>query len=110
METSIKVYQEVCYIETFDGEEIALNIPIEWLKEEIDNDKSKFLQIGTYFINKSTIKKFYSRKVDEIENVILNIGNKELREQVKKELENRKKEGKRINLEILQNIIQRYEK
>lgn len=107
--TQIKVYQEISYIETFDGEQIAINIPIQWLKERIYNDKEKFIQVGSDFINKSIIKRFYSKKVDEIENAILNIANKEIRDKVKVDIENRKKEGKRINLEILSNVIKKYE-
>lgn len=107
--TAIKVYTEISYIETFDGEQIAVNIPIQWLKERIYNDKEKFIQVGSDFINKSIIKRFYSRKVDEIENAILNIANKEIRDKVKVDIENRKKEGKRINLEILSNVIKKYE-
>lgn len=107
--TQIKVYQEISYIETFDGEQIAINIPIQWLKERIYNDKEKFIQVGSDFINKSIIKRFYSKKVDEIENAILNIANKEIRDKVKIDIENRKKEGKRINLEILSNVIKKYE-
>jgi hypothetical protein len=58
-------------------------------------------------LNKSAIKDYYSSKPDEIENFLLNIENRKLRAKVKQEVNQRRLEQKRINLEILQNITER---
>lgn len=104
--TAIKVYKEVSYLETFDWEEFSLDIPIKQLKEIINNS-DKFIDLGNYYLNKSTIKKIYTKKVDDIDNTILNIADKELRLRVEREIKARRNNGQRVNQEILSNVIAR---
>lgn len=106
MNTSLKIYKEVCYIRTFDWEEYEVAVSMEHLKELMKWD-DKFLDLGNTYLNKSAIKDIYSSKPDEIENFLLNIENRKLRAKVKAEVQKRKLENKRINLEILQNITER---
>ena len=88
MNTSLKVYKELVYIETFDGE--------------------LFLDLGDELLSKSAIKRIIKKKIDEIDNYILhNIQNIPLRNRVQSEVDKRKKEGARINMDILLNIIER---
>jgi hypothetical protein len=44
MENSIKLYKELSYIETFDGEVIALTEDFGAVAEELNNDK-RFLNV-----------------------------------------------------------------
>lgn len=106
MNTDLKIYKEVCYIRTFDWEEYEVAISLERLKAEMKKDE-KFLDLWITYLNKSAIKDIYSSKPDEIENFLLNIENRKLRQQVKAEVFKRKQEWKRINLEILANITER---
>lgn len=106
MNTDLKIYKEVCYIRTFDWEEYEVAIWMEHLKELMKKD-DKFLDLWMTYLNKSAIKDIYSSKPDEIENFLLNIENRKLRAKVKTEVQKRKIENKRINLEILQNITER---
>lgn len=106
MITDLKIYKEVCYIRTFDWEEYEVAISLERLKSLMKTDE-KFLDLWITYLNKSAIKDIYSSKPDEIENFLLNIENRKLRAKVKAEVSKRKLEQKRINLEILQNILER---
>lgn len=108
MNTDLKIYKEVCYIRTFDWEEYEVAISFEKLKELMRKDE-KFLDLWIVYLNKSSIKDVYSTKPDEVENFLLNIENRRLRAKVKAEVNKRKLEQRRINLEILQNITERCE-
>lgn len=106
MTTDLKIFREVCYIRTFDWEEYEVAIWMDRIKELMKNDE-KFIDLWIAYLNKSSIKEIYSSKPDEIENFLLNIENRRLRAKVKAEVQTRKLEWKRINLEILQNITER---
>ena len=70
-------------------------------------ENSKFLNLGSDLINVSNIKRVESKKVDSVENSILQIKDTELREKVMNEVKKRKAEWKTTNLEILNNILNR---
>ena len=107
MNTSLKVYKELVYIETFDGELIPTAESKEELQELLKN-YDKFLDLGDELLSKSAIKRIIKKKIDEIDNYILhNIQNIPLRNRVQSEVDKRKKEGARINMDILLNIIER---
>lgn len=106
MNTDLKIFKEVCYIRTFDWEEYEVAIWLDRIKELMKSDE-KFIDLWIAYLNKSAIKDIYSSKPDEIENFLLNIENRKLRWKVKWEVQRRKIEWKRINLEILQNITER---
>lgn len=107
MNTSLKVYKELVYIETFDGELIPTAESKEELQELLKNS-DKFLDLGDELLSKSAIKRIIKKKIDEIDNYILHtIQNIPLRNRVQSEVDKRKKEGARINMDILLNIIER---
>lgn len=106
MTTDLKIYKEVCYIRTFDGEEYEIAVSLEKLKAIMKTDE-KFIDLWNLCLNKSAVKDYYSSKPDEIENFLLNIENRKLRQKVKQEVLLRQQEWKRINIEILQNITER---
>lgn len=107
MSTALKVYKVVTYIELHDGEIIAIDEPYEELKSAY-YDKTNALDLGNCMLAKSAIKRIYPYKVDEIDNEILHIEDKNLRERVKVEVSKRRKEGARVNMEVLHNIIARF--
>ena len=55
-------------------------------------ENSKFLNLGSDLINVSNIKRVESKKVDSVENSILQIKDTELREKVMNEVKKRKAE------------------
>lgn len=107
MNTSLKVYKELVYIETFDGELIPTAESKEELQELLKNS-DKFLDLGDELLSKSAIKRIIKKKIDEIDNYILhNIQSIPLRNRVQAEVDKRRREGARINMDILLNIIER---
>lgn len=107
MNTSLKVYKELVYIETFDGELIPTAESKEELQEILKNS-DKFLDLGDELLSKSAIKRILKKKIDEIDNYILqNIPDLNLRSRVQARVDERRKTGARLNMEILQNIIER---
>lgn len=107
MSTDLKVYKVVTYIELHDGEIIPVDDDYERVKQAY-SDKASALDLGNCILAKSAIKKIYPYKVDEIDNEILHIEDKNLRERVKVEVSKRRKEGARVNMEVLHNIITRF--
>ena len=107
MTTTLKIYKELAYIETFDGEMIATAESKEGLQELLKNS-DKFLDLGDEFLSKSAIKRIIKKKIDEIDNYILqNISDLNLRSRVQARVDERRKTGARLNMEILHNIIAR---
>lgn len=106
METAIKLYKELCYIETYDGDIIALADEFNVISEQLNN-ANRFMNLWNELIAKTSIKRLFKKQADEIDNMIILINDKNLRARVQKEVDWRRKEGKRLNKEILDNIISR---
>lgn len=101
----IKIYEELSYIITFDDKCYPTPMKLEELNRMLE--VSKFINLGTDLINVSNIKRVESKKVDSIENAILQIEDTELREKVRYEVKKRAKEWRTTNMEILNNILTR---
>lgn len=63
-------YKELTYIETFDWDIITVRLDLETIWK-IANDSSKFIKIWDRLINKNKISQIYKKKVDELEQFIL---------------------------------------
>ena len=100
----IKVYSELSYIYTYDDKVYPTPLAINSLEKVLNN--SKFLNLWTDLIAVSSIKRVESKKVDDVENTILRIEDKELRYKVEAKIKQRRIDGKRVNLEILANVIE----
>ena len=101
----IKIYEELSYIHTYDDKVYPTPLTLNVINQMLES--SKFLNLGTDLINVSNIKRVESRKVDSVENAILQIEDTELREKVKMEVKKRKSEWRTTNMEILNNILNR---
>ena len=86
----IKIYEELSYIHTYDDKVYPTPLTLNVINQMLES--SKFLNLGTDLINVSNIKRVESRKVDSVENAILQIEDTELREKVKMEVKKRKSE------------------
>lgn len=106
METAIKLYKELCYIQTTDWELIPIAEDLKTMKM-IYADKNQFIDLWTELLSKRMIKRIFSKKVDEIDNMIVMINDKNLRARVQNEVDERRRNWKRLNKEILDNIIER---
>lgn len=103
---TIKLYKQLSYIETFDGEIIPLVEDLETIFESL-NDSSKFFNVWNEIISKSSIKRAFTKQIDEIDNALLQISDKNLRARVQAEVDKRRKEWNRMNMGIYQNILNR---
>ena len=106
METALKLYKELSYIETYDWDVIALADDFETIKSLLNNAE-RFMDLWTEMIAKSSIKRLFKKQADEVDNMIVMINDKSLRARVQKEVDERRSQWKRLNKEILDNIITR---
>lgn len=105
----IKIYEELSYIYTYDDKVYPTPVSVRDL-ERVLNSNNKFLNLWTDLIAVSSIKRVEGKKVWTLENALLNIKDLEIREQATAEINKRKKNGDRVNLEILNNILNRLSK
>ena len=101
----IKIYEELSYIHTYDDKVYPTPLTLEVINKMLES--SKFINLGTELINVSNIKRVETKKVDSVENAILQIKDAELRDRVRNEVKKRKSEWKITNMEILKNILTR---
>ena len=101
----IKIYEELSYIYTYDDNVYPTTLTLNELNMLLE--KSKFINLWTDLINVSNIKRVEAKKVDSVENAIIWIKDKELRDKVRAEVKKRSREWKITNLEILKNILNR---
>lgn len=102
----LKIYKELTYIETFDGEIIPLAEDYENVVSEL-NSQTKFINLWSEMLAKSTIKRVFTKEVDEVDNLLLQISDKNLRARMKTALDNRIAEWKKVNAEIFNNVLER---
>ena len=102
---TLKVYKELTYIQTSDGELYATTREKEAV-EKLAN-QNKFLNLWSEIINTNIIKRIFSKQVDEIDNALLMIADKNLRARVQSKVDERRRNWERLNMEIYQNILNR---
>ena len=93
---TLKIYKELTYIQTSDGELYAT--PTERATVERLANQNKFLNLWSETINTSIIKRIFSKEVDDIDNALLMISDKNLRARVQKEVDERRKSWTRLNI------------
>lgn len=103
--STLKVYQTLTYVITSDGELYTTTAS----PSEINRiaEKSKFLQLWNDYINTSFIRKIFIKQMDDVDNAILQIGDKDLRSRVQTEVDRRRKDWFRMNMEVYRNILSR---
>lgn len=106
MENQITLYKELTFVETFDGEIISLAEDFESVACAL-NDENRFFIVWNEMIAKSSIKRAFTKQVDEVDNAILQIEDKNLRMRVQAEVERRRREWYRMNMEVYKNILDR---
>lgn len=103
----LNIYKELTYIETYDDQirttTASLESVAKLLKEE------KFLNLWTELINTSNIKRVFTKELSDVDKVIYSIADKNLRDRIKADLEKRKKDWLRINVEVVQNLLIKYQ-
>jgi hypothetical protein len=107
---AMKIYEELSYIYTFDDKIYPTPMTVKELEIMLNQSGSRFLNLGTDLIAVSSIKRIESKKADSIDNAILRIEDKEIRSLVDAEVRKRKIDGKKLNMEIFRNILDRVTK
>lgn len=101
----IKIYETMSYIHTYDDKIYPTPLELDVINSMLE--RWKFINLWTDLINVSNIKRVESRKIDSVENAILQIEDLKLREKVMVEVKKRESEWKTTNTEILKNILDR---
>lgn len=105
---TLKVYKQLTHIETFDGEIYVVDQPLMHLEKLLNNNK--FLNLWNEAINTASIKRVFTKEVDEVDNALINISDKNLRSRVRAEVEKRRKDWYRVNMDVYKNILDRLSK
>lgn len=105
---TLKVYKQLTHIETFDGEIYVVDQPLMNLEKLLNNNK--FLNLWNESINTASIKRVFTKEVDEVDNALINISDKNLRSRVRAEVEKRRKDWYRVNMDVYKNILDRLSK
>lgn len=104
---NIKIYEELTYIECYDWNvkttTADLNTIAKLLKEE------QFLQLWDELINKSNIKRVFKKELSDVDKIIYSIEDKTIREKLKADIDKRIKDWFRVNAEIVQNLLSKYQ-
>ena len=104
---NLRIFQNLTYIECFDWEIRTTSASLETiyglLKEE------QFLKLWNELINKSNIKRVFVKELSDVEKIVYSIEDKNTRERLQSEIEKRVKEWLRVNVEIVQNILSKYQ-
>ena len=69
----------------------------------------QFLPLGEELINKSNIKRVFTKEISDVDKVIYSIEDKNIRRKVMAEIEKRNKEWLRVNIDVVENLLSKYE-
>lgn len=104
--SNLTIYKELTYIETFDGNTIPLAEDYDNVVAEL-NSQTKFINLWSEMLAKSAVKRVFRKETNEVDNLILNIADKNLRARIKAVIDGRLAEWKKVNAEIFYNILER---
>lgn len=105
--TDLKIYQNLTYIECYDWEIRTTTSDLKTIHDILKEEQ--FLNLWTELLNKSNIKRVFSKELSDVEKVIYSIDDKILRGKIKADIEKRNKEWMRVNVEIVKNLIAKYQ-
>ena len=104
---NIKQFEKLTYIETYDWEirTTPVEMSIIWkLLQEV-----QFLPLGEELINKSNIKRVFTKEISDVDKVIYSIEDKNIRRKIMAEVEKRNKEWLRVNIDVVENLLSKYQ-
>lgn len=102
----INIYKELTYIETYDDQIRTTTASLENVSKLLKEEK--FINLWNELINVSNIKRVFTKELSDIDKVIYSIQDKTIREKIKAEVDKRKKDGLRISVGIIQNLLDKY--
>lgn len=105
--SNIKQYQELTYIECYDWEIRTTVVWLDIIKKLLD--EQQFLHLWNELINRWNIKRVFTKELSDVDKVICSIEDKNLRRLIQKEIEKRIKDWLRVNVEIVENLLSKYQ-
>ena len=104
MNNQIKIYEKLSMIELKSGRILQTTMSVEQIADVLN--KSDFVVIDGRWFNKFEVKEFYEYKPTDVDCFILSQPI-EIREKLQQEVNSRKSENKKTNMEIILNIMDR---
>ena len=105
--SNIKQYQELTYIECYDWEIRTTIVWLDIIKKLLD--EQQFLHLWNELINRWNIKRVFTKELSDVDKVICSIEDKNIRRLIQKEIEKRIKDWLRVNVEIVENLLSKYQ-
>lgn len=103
----LRIFKNLTYIECFDGEIRTTSASLETISELLKEEQ--FLKLWNELINRSNIKRVFIKELSDVDKIIYSIEDKNVREKLQAELDKRAKDWLRVNVEIVQNILSKYQ-
>lgn len=103
----IKKYEALTYIETYDWNIKTTTASIETVWKLLN--EQQFINLWDELINKSNIKRVFKKELSDVDKVVYSIEDKTIRMKIQSDIEKRIKDWLRVNVEIVQNLLQKYQ-
>ena len=103
----IKIYQELTYIECYDWEIRTTTASIETISKLLN--EQQFINLWNELINRSNIKRVFTKELSDVDKVIYSIEDKNVRAKIQADRDKRIRDWLRVNVEIVQNLFQKYQ-
>ena len=104
---NIKIYQELTYIETYDRNVYTITNSIEKISKLLN--EQQFINLWDELINRSNIKRVFKKELSDVDKVVYSIEDKTIRNKVLSDIDKRIKDWLRVNVEIVQNLLSKYQ-
>lgn len=103
---SLDLYFPLTYVETYDDQIRTTPVSLDKIATLLKTEK--FLRLGDELLNVSNIKRVFAKEMTDVDKIIYAIEDKQLKEKVKAEVSRRQKEWLRVNVNIVQNLVQKF--
>lgn len=103
----IKKYEALTYIETYDWNIKTTTANIETISKLLN--EQQFLNLWNELLNRSNIKRVFTKELSDVDKVVYSIEDKTVRAKLQADIEKRIKDWLRVNVEIVQNLLQKYQ-
>lgn len=104
----LKIYETLTYVECYDWEVIVTPTPLEQV-EKLRRTADKFIRLGNELVAIWNIKNVKAKTLSPVEQVIYSVEDKFIRDKLKADIDKRLKDWLRVNVEIVQNLLSKYQ-
>lgn len=104
---NLQVYKELTFIECYDWDVKTITASLDTVSKLLQDQQ--FLNLGNELINKSNIKRVFTKELNDVDKVVYSVTDKTVRSQLQAEIDKRIKDGLRVNVDIVQNLLAKYQ-